>query len=159
MVGGIDDPENGPEVAATVFIAVLVYAVCVLLASVACTARTTPLSYFADVVPFLSRASLCSAVSKACCTCAKTGEERLRCRTDACTDGWSRESLGAEAEAEAGAGAEAGTGAGTMLGGSGEHSRRHPPQGNFPRGPRRPERGARIVTSPAESGQPEPVHA
>ncbi|KAL1892519.1 hypothetical protein Sste5346_007031 [Sporothrix stenoceras] len=26
MVGGIDDPENGPEVAATIFVAVLVYA-------------------------------------------------------------------------------------------------------------------------------------
>ena len=27
MVGGVEDPDNGPEVAATIFIAVLIYAV------------------------------------------------------------------------------------------------------------------------------------
>jgi len=73
LVGGDEDPEDGAAVAGTVFTAVFIYMVR--------PSRATPALLFAGSytdVSVLLRGSLCSAVSKACCTSGRADGERSR---------------------------------------------------------------------------------
>lgn len=74
MMSHDDDPKDGPAVAATVFGAVVVYAV------------GTPLileefTYLLKILIVAYRYSLSFAASKLGFICATTGEGRLRCRS------------------------------------------------------------------------------
>jgi len=73
LVGGTEDPENGPEVAGTIFIAVLVYAV----GRPRCCALSpdTRLTAFAH-----RRASWCFVAFKDSCMFGKAGEAPSRCK-------------------------------------------------------------------------------
>lgn len=55
MVGGIDDPENGPEVAATIFVAVLVYAVSRLVLMFESSCFRHPLTTLSPGLPCVLR--------------------------------------------------------------------------------------------------------
>jgi hypothetical protein len=83
LVGGEDDPEDGPAVAATVFTAVIIYAV--RCAHPTATPRILPhgggSDGYEDVADIgYSRASSSSVASRACCTYARTGEARSHYR-------------------------------------------------------------------------------
>lgn len=83
FVGGTEDPKDGPAVASTIFIAVLVYAV----GFVQRLRLDQSLCRTAMLIAFSHRASSSSAVSRACCISAKAEgapslyeENGLRCK-------------------------------------------------------------------------------
>lgn len=76
LVGSIDDPEDGHQVAATVFIAVMIYAVSPAT-TIGNPLRGLQYLYLSLLLP---RDFSCFAASKASCTCAKADEARLRCK-------------------------------------------------------------------------------
>jgi hypothetical protein len=73
LVGGDEDPEDGAAVAGTVFTAVFIYMVGPSRAALALRLAGS----YTDVSISL-RGSLCSAVSKACCTSGRAVVERSR---------------------------------------------------------------------------------
>jgi hypothetical protein len=156
MVGGIDDPENGPEVAATIFVAVLVYAVCVLLLISVMLPASPHLRHLLTLFFFIGLPCVLRSPGPAASARKPARSDCVVGPTHIRTNGVG-DCIEAEATAGAGTKAGAGIGIGTVRCGRSEYPRRHTSRDHTASGHERPERETPIVTLSSDPGLLEPV--